>query len=79
MTEETLLKKTEKLINKYIRDELKYKMRIEKEWKKEDLECQETNTSPNYPKIYSNQYFSFIELQSFWNKLKNKLMKENFK
>ena len=63
--EKELLKKIEKLINKYIREELKVKKRIDEEWEKEK--------DFSYPRIYSNQYFAFIELMSFWNELKEML------
>lgn len=68
-----ILKKIEKLINKYLRDELKVRANIDKEWREESLRCKKMNFSVRYPKIYSNQYFAFIELENFWNELKEKL------
>ena len=56
-----ILKKIEKLINKYIRNELKCRMKIDEEWRKKELS------------IYSNQYFAFTELRSFWDELKEEL------
>jgi len=68
-----LKKEIEELINKYLKEEKKTCLNIKNEWKSEELKNKKTHLGITYPRIYSNQYFAFMELKSFWEKLKQKL------
>lgn len=65
MTGQIILNKIEDLINDYLKREKKVTISISNEWKKEKSW-----------KIYSNQYYAYTELKSFWNDLK-KVIKED--
>jgi hypothetical protein len=59
---QTIKKQILELINKYLKRENKICLDVRKEWKQE--------INPSYPRIYSNQYYAFMELRSFWKELK---------
>jgi len=73
MNEDEMKKKCFSLINRYIRQELKLMADVRKEWKQEEKEAKGLNLPVNYPRIYSNQYYAFMELQSFWKDLREEL------
>ena len=67
----------EKLINKYLKEEKKICLEVRKEWKMEEAEKKITHLGINYPRIYSNQYYAFMELKKFWEELKSQLSLSN--
>ena len=62
-------KEIEKLINNYLKKEKEVCLDIKEKWRLENSE----KGMINYPRIYSNQYYAFMELQDFWKELKLKL------
>jgi len=57
-----LIEDIRKMINKYLKEEKELCLDIRKEWKK-GRNCE----------LYSNQYYAFMELQSFWKDLKEQI------
>ena len=62
--------KIRKLINDYLKKEKKTTIRITQEWKKEEQENKKRKLRIIHPRIYSNEYFAFIELKNFWEEIK---------
>lgn len=67
--------KLKEKIKDYLKSELKIIKDIEKEWKDENLENKKTHFGISYPRIYSNQYYAFVELKNFWKEI-DTLLKE---
>ncbi len=59
-----------KLINQYLREISKTISRVKKEWKEEQEEAKKFRLKVIYPRIYSNQYYSYVKLIRFFKDLK---------
>jgi hypothetical protein len=62
-----------KEINNYIKDMTKTIKRVKEEWRMEQKEAILLGLPVIYPRVYSNQYYAYIQLIRFFRELKIKI------